>query len=154
MAVTAEEAARQLLEIAPLVMRTVRAQMREHRAPGLSVPQFRTLAFLNQHSGVSLSRVAEHIGVTLASMSKMVDALVTQGWVTRETDATDRRRVTLTLTAPGHVLVTEARLSTQAYLAGMFAALPGFQCETIVEAMHILRPIFTTDRSPVSPGDR
>ena len=41
-----KETARQVLEVVPLVMRTVRTEMRRHRAHHLSVPQFRTLGFV------------------------------------------------------------------------------------------------------------
>ena len=44
-------------------------------AADLSVPQFRTLLFLRRHPGASLSEVAEHIGLTLPSISKMIDRL-------------------------------------------------------------------------------
>jgi len=40
------------------------------------MPQFRTLLFLDSHKGPSISEVAEHVGLKLASTSVMVDALV------------------------------------------------------------------------------
>jgi len=73
--ISLDECARQVLETVPLVMRTVRAEMRRRRTADLSVPQFRTLNFLNRQAGASLSQVAEHIGLTLPSMSLLVE-----GW--------------------------------------------------------------------------
>ena len=68
------------MEVVPLVMRHIRTGMRTHRMRGLSVPQFRTLIFLNRNEGACLSQVAEHVGVTLASepASKVVSALAEQ----------------------------------------------------------------------------
>jgi hypothetical protein len=38
-----------LLDVLPQVMRAIRAEMRSHRALGLSVPQFRALGFVRRH---------------------------------------------------------------------------------------------------------
>src|SRR5512136_3296462 len=101
MAISSETCAQEVLEVVPLVMRTIRAEMRRHRTADLSVPQFRTLSFIDHNADASLSDVAEHIGLTLPSMSKIVDGLVTRKLVTRQTHPTDRRRMTLTLTTRG-----------------------------------------------------
>jgi DNA-binding MarR family transcriptional regulator len=146
MGATPAEAAQEVLVLAPLVMRTIRSHMRQQRTGGLSVPQFRALTFLDSRVGVFMSDLAEHIGVTLASMTRLVDTLEAQDWVTRERDTRDRRRVRLALTERGRTLVLQARMSTLAQLTGRFDALSATQCQTVVEAMHILHPLFC-------PGD-
>ena len=78
-----DECARQLLDTAPQIMRFIRAEMRSHRGHDLSVPQFRTLTFVNRNPEVSLSHLADHLGLTLPSTSKLVDGLVNQKVVTR-----------------------------------------------------------------------
>ena len=93
--------AQEILEVVPAVMRTIRAELRRHRMADLTVPQFRTLAFIDHKADASLSDVAEHIGLTLPSMSKIVDGLVVRKLVTRQTHPTDRRRMTLALTTRG-----------------------------------------------------
>ncbi len=145
MSATPNEAAMELLEIVPRVMRAIRAQMRQHRAD-LSVPEFRTLGFLNQHTGASLTAVADHIGLTLPSMSKLIDGLVERKLVTREFDATDRRRVTLVLTARGGAILRAAYAPTQAYLAEKLAGLSPADRMTVVQAMHVLAPLFLSER--------
>ena len=146
MATTTEAVTRQVIEVVPLVMRGIRAQMRRHRAPGLSLPQFRVLTFLDRHAGASLSDTAEYIGVTLPSMSKMVDGLVEQKLVTRKLDAADRRRATLALTRHGCTVLSTARAHTQTHLAQQFESLPPAKREVIVQAMEALRPIFQSER--------
>ena len=81
-----DECARQILEIVPMVMRAIRTEIRSHRGSELSVPQFRVLIFLNRHEGASLSDIAEHLGLTLPSTSKMIDGLVARNMVTRQMD--------------------------------------------------------------------
>ncbi len=150
MSVSSDECARDVLEVVPLIMRAIRAEMRSHRTPDLSVPQFRTLAYLSRHEGASLSDVAEHIGLTLPSMSKMVDGLVTRQLVTRETSPSDRRRVTLRLTPLGQTTWQSAREATQAHLSQRVAALSAAKRATVVTAMQALRPIFMPGRETES----
>jgi MarR family transcriptional regulator for hemolysin len=88
--------------------------------------------------------VAEHIGLTLPSMSKIVDGLVARKLVTREAHLTDRRRMMLALTARGQTALQTSRKATRACLAEDLAVLNDRQRETIVQAMEILRPVFTS----------
>jgi DNA-binding MarR family transcriptional regulator len=139
---TPDETARAVLEVAPAIVRAIRSEMRQHRAADLSVPQFRTMAYLNHHPGASLSDVAEHIGLTLPTMSKMVDGLVARKLAIRETHTGDRRRITLSLTPRGRATWEAAREATLAHLAEQLAALSADERAAIVQAMDLLRPIF------------
>ena len=143
--ISLDECARQVLETVPLVMRTVRAEMRRHRAADLSVPQFRTLTFLSRQAGASLSQVAEHIGLTLPSMSSLVEGLVERKLILRKTHSVDRRRVTLTLTARGQSVLEAAHGATQAALAKKLAALAPQDRTIVVQAMQAVHPIFEPD---------
>ncbi len=136
--------AQEILDVVPAVMRTIRAELRRHRVADLSVPQFRTLAFIDRQTDASLSDLAEHIGLTLPSMSKIVDGLVMRKLVTRQTHPVDRRRMTLALTARGQTALQASRAATRACLAEDLAALSDHQRETIVQALEILRPLFTS----------
>jgi len=145
LSISLDQCAREVLETVPLVMRTVRAEMRCHRTADLSVPQFRTLNFLNRQAGASLSQVAEHIGLTLPSISLLVDGLVERKLILRNTSAADRRRITLTLTARGHSLLDAAHGATQAALAERLAALSAKDQMIVAQAMQALHPLFEPD---------
>jgi len=143
MTTSPDACAQEILEVVPAVMRVIRAEMRRHRMADLSVPQFRTLAFIDHNADASLSNVAENIGLTLPSMSKIVDGLVVRKFVTRQTSTTDRRRMTLALTARGLTALQASRDATRACLAEDLAGLTERQRDTIAHAMEILRPVFT-----------
>lgn len=142
MPTTPKETAHEVLEAVPAVMRVVRTEMRRHTTLDLSVPQFRALGFVHRHPGASLSDLADHIGLTLPTMSKMVDGLVERKLMKRQMHASDRRRVTLELTARGNTLWQSAREATQAALAERLALLADQERATIVQAMQILQPLF------------
>jgi DNA-binding MarR family transcriptional regulator len=146
MSVSPSDCAHEVLDVVPLVMRTIRAQMRQHRAVDLSVPQFRTLSYIDRNSGASLSAVAEHIGLTLPSMSKIVDGLVARKLVSRQTHHDDRRRMTLALTEHGRSALTVSREATRNCLAQALGNLSSADRSTIATAMNLLRPIFTSNQ--------
>ncbi len=131
-----------VLEVVPMVMRTLRAEMRQHRAADLSVVQFRTLNYVNNHPGTSLSAAAEHIGLTLPAVSTLVDGLVERRLVKRGAAAGDRRRITLALTEPGQTALSTTRSAAEAQLAQRLAGLSPADCATVTQAMQILRPLF------------
>ena len=138
--------AQEILDVVPTVMRAIRTELRRHRTADLSVPQFRTLAFIDRNADTSLSDVAEHIGLTLPSISKIVEGLVARKFVTRQTHPTDRRRMTLALTTRGQTALQASREATRACLADDLSTLNERQRATIVQAMEILRPVFTVQK--------
>jgi DNA-binding MarR family transcriptional regulator len=146
---SADDCARNVLEVVPLIVRTLRATMRQHRGANLSVPQFRSLWFISRETGASLSAVAEHVGLTLPSMSKMIDGLVARRLVDRAISTRDRRQVTLALSPLGRATLRTARARTQAHLAEMLGALSETERTTVIRAMQALRPAF----EPASPGN-
>ena len=137
-----DECAHQLLDTAPQVMRFIRAEMRSHRGHDLSVPQFRTLTFINRNPEISLSHLADHLGLTLPSASKLVDGLVTQKIITRREAKEDRRRLTLALTKSGEDILHEARSATQNHLKDVLRELTADELSTVIRAMNLLQPLF------------
>lgn len=151
---SADECAVELLEVVPQVMRAIRAEMRRHTGPDLSVPHFRVLTYLNRRAGASLSEVAEHIGLALPSMSHLIDGLVARRLVTRRSSRSDRRRITLMLTARGQTLLAAARRDTQARLAELLASLSPEQQDMVAQAFQVLRPVFIPEGEAKSRSTR
>jgi DNA-binding MarR family transcriptional regulator len=139
----AGECAHEVLDAVPTVMRLIRNHLRRYGTKEMSVPQFRTLNFLYRKEGVSLSKLADHIGLTLPTMSMLVDGLVAKGLLDRREDPQDRRRMTLTLTEPGRARLESARRDTVAYLEERLRQLSASDRATITTAMRMLRELFT-----------
>ena len=139
-----DQCARELMETVPQIMQAIRVEMRLERGTNLSIPQFRALRFVQTNPNTSLTSLAEHLGLTLPSVSKLVDGLVKQELVERSESSADRRRMTLTLTPSGESIVNQSRVSAQASLAKTLKALSESDIETIAFAMQVLRPLFAT----------
>ena len=139
-----ETCANSLMDTTPQILQSIRVEMRRGRGSDISIPQFRTMRFIQRNPESSLSDLAEHLGLTLPSASKLVDGLVKQKLVTRKESASDRRRLTLMLTQTGASIVDSARTSARIHLAEKLKYLSEDDLETISQAMQILHPIFAS----------
>jgi DNA-binding MarR family transcriptional regulator len=143
--------AREILDIVPVVMRVIRIEMRSHRSADLAVPQFRALLFISRNPGSSLLAVAHHLGLTPPTVSKMIDGLVLNHLVSRESSRTDRRMVNLTLTAQGQAILEKAGDGAQVRLAEILSRLNPQEGEIVFQAMQLLQPLFLPGSDPVKP---
>lgn len=112
----------------------------------LSVHQASILDHLDEVDPMSMTDLAGHMGVTVATMSLAVDRLEDKGYVRRARDPRDRRRVLLRVTAAG-VRVREAKsvldpVRVEAVLAQLSpadrdAALRGLQLLARASELHM-----------------
>jgi MarR family transcriptional regulator for hemolysin len=138
--------ARELLDVMPLVMQDLRRTMRSQSAPDLRVPELRSLAFLRHNPGSNLTDLAEYIGVSLPSMSKLVDTLTYRGFIERTPDAEDRRRVRLGLTEAGLAILGKAREAVKASFAGRLARLDSKEVQLVTASMQLLQTLFAQNQ--------
>lgn len=140
-----QSCAAELLEVVPIIMRAMRAEVRRQRLPELSMPQFRALAFIGRNAGAALSDVAAFLGLGLPSASKLVDGLVDSKFVTRETAPGDRRRVQLALSSAGHAKYKVVVRQARNFLAGKVVHFSAAQCQQLNDVLAALRQSFEKD---------
>jgi DNA-binding MarR family transcriptional regulator len=140
---SAANCAEQLLLTLPPVMRFVRSHMRSHRNKGLSIPQFRTLVLLQSAPTTNLSGVADFLGSSLPTASRIVSCLVSKKFVHRRECPCDRRQVELLVTSRGAAMMQKSRTVTQQMLANELQTLPAEQRGTVLSAMKALHELFT-----------
>ena len=138
-----------LLEVVPSIMRHIRKELRRRAMQGLTVPQFRALNYLRRHPEASLSSVAEHLGLTPPTVSKMIQKLVDQGIIIRNS-ASDRRQVRLSLSAEGISALTKARDETRTQLAENLKTLSQEELKNLFSALEILEHVFSKNGTDVN----
>jgi len=134
--------AARLVEVAPLAMRFIRAQMRR-QMPGLTIAQFRAMSFLYRGRGSTLHALADHLGVTPPTCSGLVDRLVSRGIVTRNPNLANRREVVLRLTRAGHTQFETAKDAARRKTASVLAALPEPTLRRLAHDLDALAAAFT-----------
>jgi DNA-binding MarR family transcriptional regulator len=140
--VTGGACAARLVDVAPLVVRFIRVQMRR-RMPGLTMAQFRTMAFLYRRSGCSLRALAVHLGVTAPTCSVLVDRLVRRGVVSRSQSQTSRREVALRLTQRGRTQFEAAKEAARWQTARVLTAVPDAALRRLNRDLDALATAFT-----------
>src|SRR5215510_9126019 len=102
------------------------------KATGLSMTQLNTLMRLYYGGPCGISDVGDHLGITNAATSQMVQRLVEQGLLERTEDPDDRRVKQVALTARGRALIELGIEARRRWLEDLTAALnPEQQAEII-----------------------
>lgn len=79
-------------------------------AYGLSVGEMPVLEYLSDHpEGTTPSTAAKALGFTRSRMTRILDSLVAKGFVSRQGDPADRRRVIAVVTDEGRTFARERR---------------------------------------------
>lgn len=137
-----DQCAAELLETIPLLMRVIRTNVRSHSGPELSMPQFRTLAFLGRNECAMLSDVSNFLGLTPPAASKLIDGLVAAKLASRETPPGDRRRISLKLTPAGRRKYEAVVVAAREFLARKLRHLKPSERASLLAAMSLLHNAF------------
>jgi DNA-binding MarR family transcriptional regulator len=74
---------------------------------GLSVPEWRVIAVLTRHPGISAAEVAGHTRMDAVAVSRAVSRLLRAGRLRRSVSPNDRRRSVLSVSAAGTAVYRE-----------------------------------------------
>jgi DNA-binding MarR family transcriptional regulator len=136
----ARESAREILEIIPLVMRTVAAELRA--AGELPAPaHFGLLSVLTVRPRM-LTDLASLQGVSLPTMSSSISAMVERGWVKRTAPEEDRRVVMIEVTSTGRAALERVSRAAESHLAEMLAPLDVPARRRLLGGLGVLRKVF------------
>jgi DNA-binding MarR family transcriptional regulator len=132
----AHAAARELLHVVMLVMRTLAADMRRSSRP-LAPTQMGSLMRIAA-GPCRMSDLARHQAVSLPTISKSVDMLVRRGWVERWVDKEDRRQSLVRLTPKGRRVLAEIKDRSERHVAETLAPLSTRECTQLMTALGAL----------------
>ncbi len=110
----------------------------ERQGRSLSAHQAGILDHLDEVEPTGLTALARHMGVTPSTMSLAADRLEAQGYLVRERDAGDGRRVNLRLTAAGGHIKEKDKVLDPDLLRGMLKRLPPRDLERAISGLELL----------------
>lgn len=137
-----------LLALAPALMQSLRLGMRGGRGPELSVPQFRVLVHACLRPGATLRQLAEPLGVSTATASRMVETLVLRGLLERNPGEADRRQVAIALTPAGQRVLDEAHGNARAQFESQLVNLDAAALAALATTLDLLHKTFDIQRMP------
>lgn len=132
------ECAHAIIEVVPRLSRIMRKDLRIHSAGLFTEPQFRVMAHLFREGERCLSDLATHLGVSLPTMSKLVQGLEARGLVARTEDSVDRRRIVLALTGQGRQEYAAMLHRTEEHLVDWIHDLPVAQRAEVIRVLNTL----------------
>ncbi len=118
------------------VLVAVAARSLSDVAEEVTLPQYRTLIVLASRGPQNLVGLAEAVGVTSATATRMCDRLVKKQLIRRQTEKDDRRQVRLALTTKGLGLVTTVTDRRRVEIEAILHALDPFDQHTLVQALN------------------
>ena len=104
-------------------------------ASGLSASQANALMRLYHSGACGVSDIGEHVGISNAAASQMIDRLVQMGMVERTEKLGDRRAKQLTLTAQGRNLVEKGVSARSRWMEELSGVLTETQQAEISSAL-------------------
>jgi DNA-binding MarR family transcriptional regulator len=115
--------------------------------------QINALFHIHHAGGRGVTDLGEHLGISNAAVSQLLERLVQQGLILRDEDPADRRAKKLTLTEKGAMTLQEGIHARQGWLHDLAETLSTEEKEQVTAALQIL--IDQTKRldSPASPED-
>jgi DNA-binding MarR family transcriptional regulator len=97
----------------------------------VTMSQAKCLYLVALRPGISMSTLAEHLGVGPSAVSGLVDRLVEHGYLDRRDDPADRRHLQLALTSSGAAVIEHIRELNSHHLRTLLGGLDPTELEAV-----------------------
>lgn len=121
-----------------LMHRSMRGHMQYARKKGLSRSMLATLFLLNHREKIGVTDLGEHLGVSSAAASQMLERLVEEKIIQRSEDPDDRRMKKITLTEKGCGVLKESIDARMVWVEELAAKFSAEEKEQIASAMRLM----------------
>ncbi len=143
-----DETAERLLQVLPSMFKRLMGEARMQMPAELQIgeTQFRIIHTLT-HRDYMVSEMAECMRVRTPTISRMVDTLAERGYVDRQPDAADRRKVWLRLTESGQALARGTDEAFHRAVARFLRPLNGKDLMGIVATCDTFERLLVSERT-------
>ncbi|WP_245657540.1 MarR family winged helix-turn-helix transcriptional regulator [Herbidospora mongoliensis] len=130
----------ELFELVHRVDHRVRRGYRERLEPlGVNPGQSRALrSLIAAGEPIRMARLAELLGIVPRSLTSVVDALESSGFVARSVDPSNRRSTLVSVTPAGLAVHERARVARREAAAEVFSVLSDEQRERLTDLLSLL----------------
>lgn len=105
---------------------------------GITLAQCCAIETLDHKGMLTMNQLSREQGVTLSTMTRVVDVLVRDGVLDRVSSPEDRRKVCIQLTGKGEDLARTLKKCTEDYTGKILEQIPGEKHEQVIESMELL----------------
>ncbi len=104
----------------------------------VTMPQAKLLYLLGAAGDLHMSELVHRLGVSLSTVSGLVDRIVDHGLATRREDTADRRQVVVGLTAAGSEFIDHFRELNARHMRELLALMSDFDLALLRDALAAL----------------
>lgn len=104
----------------------------------LPISQAHTLHILGESPGLTMRELASRLALDPSTVSRLVDAMVSRGWVVKEADAADRRSWRLALSTTGHETWLHLNTASLTKFADLWERISGEDRQAVERALQLL----------------
>lgn len=108
------------------------------RQSGANRSQFELLMRLHHTGKVSIGQIAEQMHITSSAATQLAEGLVIEGWVAKEADPQDGRKVDIVITEAGQAQVAKGK---QVFLQHLGQKLISLNDDDLVQLTHTMQRI-------------
>lgn len=105
---------------------------------GTTVGQCQAIREIAAKEQLTVNQLAERLFLDKSTMSRTVENLVKQDWVSRQVDPVDRRQVNLSLTTAGEKVLEGIQARNQWYYQQVLDLIPPAKREQLLESLELL----------------
>jgi len=132
--------------------RSIRNFIRYARESGLSMSQLGALFHIHHRGSSGVTELGDHLGVTSAAASQMLERLVQQELILRSVDPSDRRVKQIILTDRGFQVLQESIRAQQMWLYDLAETLADSEKKAVTAAINLLIDKADHLTQPIEPG--
>lgn len=104
----------------------------------LTLRQYEAVDEIGFNPGISLNTLAEQLGLANSTTSQLVDRLVRDGYLDRQTNPKNRREINIRLSAKGQEYLQVRKEAVQCNLGTMLESLSAVNRARFMEALHLI----------------
>lgn len=124
------------------------------RECGISMPQLNTLMLLNKMGSLAISDIGNHMGISTAASSQLIDRMVSDGLILRTEDPDDRRVKQIRLTEKGLTALKQSFQASQKSVDELFQPLTAAEKEQVTQTFKLLVGRLQPNEHPAVPNIR
>jgi len=120
---------------------------------GLTSPQYRVIRVLGRSGAMAMNKIGEHMLVTPANITGLVDRLQGRGYVERTEAGTDRRVVTIRLTRKGELSYRRASVQHTRLISKVMGVLNGKELLNLTVQLQKVKETAVAERNSLRSSD-
>jgi DNA-binding MarR family transcriptional regulator len=109
---------------------------------GFTTSQYNTLLEINKAGSLTMNELSDKMNLNTSTMTRILDNLVRDKYISRDKDESDRRIVVVSLTESGREVAAKLSISVNEYYKKIIDNIPEGLVDNVLASVNILQKAF------------